>query len=237
MNWQTWVGPAIGLASLIWGLIWAIMNRKPKRLEYQIHTDQEIITRSPYIRWAALSVQFDNRQLKHPRVVGVRVINTGKVEARADDFDEPLTVGVPSGAEIVAATITLRQRAGDKSQEIRPLRVDTQEVVAPKALINKGDWLEFRLLVDGNKKPEVRGRIAGFDFAPYIPRRWMSSTGRMLYASSLLLAVVCAFVVVNAGLENKSHYNSLIIGTALFSVVATMFWLWSETRASRPGGA
>ena len=176
MSWQIWVGPAIGLAGLILGTYTYIMNRKPKRLQYEIQTDQEIITRSRYTRWADLSVRFGNRQLTHPRVVGVRVINTGKVEARANDFDEPLAVAVSSKAEIVAATITLRQKATGESQEIEPLKVETQKVVAPKTLINQGDWLDFRLLVDGDKNPpQIRGRIAGFNFTPYVPHKRMSS--------------------------------------------------------------
>ena len=92
VNWQTWVGPAIGLAGLILGTYTYIKSRKPKRLLYEIWTDQELVAQSPYTRWADLSVRFANHQLKHPRVVGVRVINTGKVEARADDFDEPIAV-------------------------------------------------------------------------------------------------------------------------------------------------
>jgi hypothetical protein len=82
MDWQSWVGPVVGLAGLLFAMYVYNKNRKPKRLQYETRVDQEIVTQSRYARWTELSVHFGTRDLKRPRVVVIRVTNTGKVEAR-----------------------------------------------------------------------------------------------------------------------------------------------------------
>jgi len=196
VNWQIWVGPAVGLAGLLFAVYVYNRNRKPKRLQYEIRTDQEIVSQSRHTRWADLTVRFRDRDLKRPRLVVMRVTNTGKVEARADDFDEPLAVSATEGTEIIAATIALRQNDMGESREIEPARQGATEVVAPKTLLNEGEWLEFRLLVDGDKKPvHLRGRAAGFNLASSAPRRRLlrssiSSAASVAAGTALATALV-----------------------------------------------
>src|SRR5829696_4148828 len=101
MDWRFWVGPAVGIAGLSFAIFAFFRNWKPKRLQYEVRVDQEIISQNPHTRWAALSVRFEDRDLHRPRVVTVRVTNTGKVEARGEDFDEPLAVSAGRGDEII----------------------------------------------------------------------------------------------------------------------------------------
>lgn len=195
--WQIWVGPAVGLAGLLFAIYVYNKNRKPKRLQYEIRTDQEIVSQSRHTRWADLTVRFRDRDLKRPRLVVIRVTNTGKVEARADDFDDPLAVSATEGAEIIAATIALRQNDMGESREIEPARQGATEVVAPKTLLNEGEWLEFRLLVDGDKKPvHLRGRAAGFNLASSAPRRRLL---RSPISSAAFVVVVVVIVATFAG--------------------------------------
>ena len=70
-------------------------------------------------------------------MVVVRVTNTGKVEARADDFDESLALSASGGTEIIAATIVRRQQGREETQELEPVKIDASEVVAPKVLLNE----------------------------------------------------------------------------------------------------
>jgi hypothetical protein len=217
MNWQIWAGPAIGLAGLIFATYTYIKSRKPKRLVYETWIDEKLFTQSVYTRWADLSVRFGNHQLKHPRIVEVRVINRGKVEARADDFDEPLAVTVSNETNIVTATITLHQQtrkgrrrlaaevleaAAYDNQEIKPLKFDTQNIIAPKTLLNAGDWLEFRLLVDGPMPVQVRGRIAGFTFTPSwlvqpnTVQRILTSYWFGILAAPLLIMIIVVIIFI-----------------------------------------
>jgi PASTA domain-containing protein len=211
VNWQIWVGPAVGLAGLLFAVYTYNKNRKPKRLQYEIRTDQEIVSHSRYTRWADLSVRFGDRDLKRPRVVVVRVTNTGKVEARADDFDEPLGVSATGGAEIIAATIALRQQDTEESQEVEPTRLDATEVVAPKVLLNESEWLEFRLLVDGEKQPvRLRGRAAGFSLTTSAPRRRLSLRPELLATVIGAAAAAAVSIAFSAAFANTVPVPNLV---------------------------
>jgi hypothetical protein len=150
VDWQLWAGPAIGAVGVAFAVYNYIQNRKPKRLQYEIRTDQDIVIEGRYTRWAdELGIRFGDRVLKQPRVVAVRITNTGKVEAVGDSFDIPLGVSTSQGDELITAAITRQQRDTQESQEIKPETLSSDQVVAPKVLLNVGEWLEFQLLVGG----------------------------------------------------------------------------------------
>jgi hypothetical protein len=201
VSWKDWVGPAVGLAGLMFAIYVYIQNRRPKRLQYEIPTDQAIVSHSRYTRWTDLSVRFGNRDLKRPRVVVVRVTNTGKVEVRDNDFDEPLAVSATGNAEIIAATIALRRKGAESSLEIEPTSLGATEVVAPKVVLNEGEWLEFRLLVEGDREAiNLRGHAAGFSLTPYSPRsrgftsyQWSSILAVLLVVSTIVLGLITPF--------------------------------------------
>jgi hypothetical protein len=121
-------------------------------------------------------------------VVVVRVTNTGKVEARGEDFDEPLAVEAIGGSEIIAATIAVRRRDSE-SQEVEPAKSDPTEVVAPKVVLNETEWLEFRLLVEGYETPvRLRGHAAGFSLTTYAPRgRFSASEAKWVVSKMVIL--------------------------------------------------
>jgi hypothetical protein len=194
VNWQVWSGPLVGVLGLLFAVYAYNMNRKPKRLTYEVVTNQPIITASRYTRWAELSLRFGERELENPRLVVVRVTNTGKVEARSDDIDEPITVAAKGASEIVTARITQRRSGDEEVREVEPSSVTPSTVVAPKVLLNEGEWLEFQLIVDGGRDPiAVGGRVAGFSLRPYVPKR----IPRFTFTHSLvgLLAATAAVLV------------------------------------------
>lgn len=103
--------------------------------------------------------------------------------------------------------------------------MDTQKVVAPKTLLNEGDWLEFRLLVDGHMPVQVRGRIAGFELIPFISREkyWISASifVQVLGAAGVIAGITVLIITIVIIRPNKttkaSHTVSVpnIIGKPL----------------------
>lgn len=169
------LGPLVGFIGVAFAVYAYIKNRKPKRLEYEVHTNQRILPQSKYTnRWSNLSVRFENgegRTLQNARIIVIRVENSGKVEAREDDFVEPFSVKCASGGEIVAAKIVINPRDGDP-REVEPTRLDESGVACPKLLLNEKDWLEIILLVDGKADSvNLSGRAAGFEIVPYGERK------------------------------------------------------------------
>jgi PASTA domain len=178
MDWLALVGAVVGVVGLLFTFYSYNKSRKPKRLQYETRIDQDIVSQSRYTRWDNLSVRFGDRDLKRPRVVVIRVTNTGKVEVRGQDFDEPLALNATDGSEIITATIAVYR--GDQSQEVEPAKLSSAEVVAPNVVLNESEWLEFRLLVEGYEKPvRLRGHAAGFALTSNAPRGLFSTSGEL----------------------------------------------------------
>jgi hypothetical protein len=101
-----------------------------------------------------------------------------------------------AGSEIITATIALQRTGAGEIQEVKPERLDSTAVVAPKAVLNEGEWLEFRLLVEGDKTPVLlRGHAAGFTLTTYTPRRRFSASEP---TTALLLALIGITVVLSS---------------------------------------
>jgi serine/threonine-protein kinase len=73
-----------------------------------------------------------------------------------------------------------------------------REVVAPKTLMNPGDWIEFELLVEGyGEDLEVHGRVAGAKLKqPAAPSPAGRALQRMLTATNIgvMIVTICALV-------------------------------------------
>jgi hypothetical protein len=237
-DWQIWIGPAIGVAGLLFAIYAYIQNRKPKRLQYEIPTDQEIVSQSRYTRWADLSVRFGDRDLKHPRVVVVRVINTGKVEARDTDFDEPLAVSATRGAEIIAGTIALQRQGAEENRELEPASISPTEIVAPKLVLNEGEGLEFRLLVEGDKESvELQGHAAGFRLTRYTPSmaaRRIISGWLLGLLSGLLLVPWLGVILGLATLQDVQALMTIVFAPIIGLVGAVVGFSFGE-RVRREG--
>ncbi|MFD4674885.1 PASTA domain-containing protein [Lentzea sp. NPDC058450] len=199
VSWQLWTGPFIGLVALAFAVYSYWKNRTPKRLQHETKVDQRIIATSRYNRWGDLRIQFGEKTLRSPRIVVIRLTNSGKIEARADDFVEPISINVGEGDSIVAAAITGGSGAHHGTIELQPEQVDQQRVVAPRSLLNEGDWLEFHLLIDGSATPvRLDCRVAGFSVTSGKARSRTNSTSRldMWQASRLPVLVVTAIGLI-----------------------------------------
>lgn len=166
------IGPGIGIVALAFAVFTFWKNWKPKRLQYTIVADQAIITSSKYFDGPELRVVYDGHDVVAPRIVVVRVVNTGKVEFKAEDFDRPISVTVGQSARIVRATVVMGQAGTDVRQELKLDRPSANEVTAPVGLMNPDDSIEFRLLVDGTAGAvALGGRVAGAVLSPVTARR------------------------------------------------------------------
>jgi phosphohistidine swiveling domain-containing protein len=166
-----WIGVALAIIGLVAAYLFYRWSLRPKRLEYAADVDQGLVTSDH--RWEELQVQYGTRSLKAPRLVVITVANTGRVEVRADDFDSPLRVKLHEGDELIAETLVLHAK-GERMvlSRVDALEKDLHSVCAPGLLLNPGDSLEFRLLVEGNSgTAAVDGRVAGTTLVAAGPRR------------------------------------------------------------------
>jgi hypothetical protein len=191
----TWAGLAVGLIALVEAVVLYLMQRRTKQLDYQIVTDRELVFPGPYGEIGDLEISYKGHPVKAPRLLALKIVNSGKVEIRRDDFDHPLSIIIPKDSGLLSSEIS------DVSSEVtRPsLLIHGEEVEVEPLLLNPGDWIELQLLVDGPGRPQITGRIAGVhkigDYATRLrSRRRLREIS--VWSGSLLLAVIVASSIV-----------------------------------------
>ena len=157
-----WLSAAFALLALIAGFLYFRAGRKTKQLRYTTIANQPLITTSQRTYSDALEVRYKDEAVKQPRLVTVRVTNTGKTEIRQADYEKELTLQLGPRARAVASSVLLYDSNDDSGQTLEVEAATASTVTAPKTLLNTGDRLEFTVLVDGVvTEPDVHARIAG----------------------------------------------------------------------------
>jgi hypothetical protein len=220
---QGWLA-ALGAFLLVPVTWWGVRRGRPPRRElaYTIVANQDVITRSQYSRqWSQLDVRFDDLSLQDPRTTVIRIENTGRVEARAADFEEPLSVHTQERDTIIAAKISLYatnliEKTGTELEGA--LTDDRKTVRAPAVLMNPGDAIEFQLLIEGvDAAVAPNGRVAGFVLRPAVERRTANQRVQTLLRWDLPVLVIAAasglyvyaLVHIGSGDDNKSVMSPL----------------------------
>jgi len=182
-----WLAPTLSVIGLALGFTYFWLGRKPKRIYYEVAADQALMSRGSKQGWADLSVSYAGEIVAEPRIVTIRFRNAGKVELRTDDYEEPLEVVVSRG-RVVAAYLVFQADGEPNSERVQPARQDDGQVTAPPMLLNPGDLLECRLLIDGHVVTNVRGRLAGFKLRPQpVPVIYQSALQALAAASIMTL--------------------------------------------------
>jgi hypothetical protein len=140
------------------------LQRQPKTLDWELVANQSILGAGKrYIGESRLTVLWDGMKLSHPRLVTLRIVNSGKREIELDDYERP--VNIFSSGDIIDAIITgsgPNDLFPTGSQPPKPEKVSPHELEFSPGLLNAGDWIELQLVVDGEQgRPVVSTRFAG----------------------------------------------------------------------------
>lgn len=142
---------AITLLSLIFGLVaiaitvaFFMYERDKRTFDWQLLTDEPIMTHAPREGFG-IKVIWNTTELQHPRLVTVRLMNTGKREIRESDFDGPTLIAVGEGFEVKKAS-AIRRRPGMRHTPVCWYNSDGA-TINPIAY-NPGNWVDVQLLVD-----------------------------------------------------------------------------------------
>jgi len=203
---QSWTTATIGVAGLCFAIYAYIKNRKPRRLIYVVETDELLVPSTQHPDWGQLTVKIGDLELDQPRSAAIRITNTGKVEARLEDYDEPLRIVMLEGqnSAILAAAATLITPADGK----RPPQVKNlddvsgsgQDVTLPKVLLNERESIRIRLLIDGSDgELAVRGRLAGFKITNLQVETRNRGSARSRHGFELAVLGAASAVLVLAG--------------------------------------
>lgn len=197
------VGSAIGVAGIIIGIILHYRQRRPKRLDYMVLTNVPIETLAVEGDKPRLQVMFAGMELANPRVITLRLINTGREPVTDSDYAAPLTITWDDA--IIRDCGVIGSSAPDMltPQTIRYLfnEVDGQpdisggieEIRLQPNCMNADESIDLRIVVDGGDKLAVACRVVGQTRSMRrIPYRPSSRYGRADFGADITLSVTLA---------------------------------------------
>ncbi|MCA1702351.1 MAG: hypothetical protein LC808_03415 [Actinobacteria bacterium] len=190
----------IGLAGLVLGVVTAIgsvvifyLQRDKKTFDWQVLTDEPIVTETSVPAGERIKVVWNDIELNGPRLITLRLVNTGKREIRAEDFNGHVVI-TTSEDLLIRSAGTIRTRDGMRHGPACKW-TESKCDVSP-VLYNRGDWAAIQLLVDEVEFDLVVRYSGREDDEPTIIRhedRVFPSMGSLVgYESSITVDAVVA---------------------------------------------
>ena len=151
-NWQFVVGTGIGI---IVGVGIALWQRQPKRLDYDIINNVPILSSQTGHISERLQVEYDGMIVEEPRIVTIRIENTGKRAVEPDEYEIPITItyqrnhpfdGFISNVSSQGISAEIDLPVDDELESEDPSGI----IIIKPGLLNRGEWLDVQLISDGN---------------------------------------------------------------------------------------
>jgi hypothetical protein len=133
-----------------------------------------------------IQILFDGTEANDVSIVKIKVKNTGGEPIRASDFDRALRFQWDKSARILLAEIV-----NARPLNLRPaVTSDVSEFVLEPLLLNRGDWIEIKVLVSQGGSFSLDGRVVG------IPQIRKQENGDPVLRSLLIMALCLAVFLV-----------------------------------------
>lgn len=149
----------VGIAVLAIERYWHSREKSTKTFDYRVLSDVPILSHRPDDN--LLKVTYMDEELAYPRLVRVRLANTGNQVIRPSEILEDYVVTV--GARVVSMMVAEQSARILDTFELTAPNFPACEVRLPLATMNPGDYVVLQMLVDSEESPDINvaGRIEG----------------------------------------------------------------------------
>lgn len=181
------VATAIGL--VLTGLGgWWVRNRQKKSKTFGFRTLSDLAILSHRPDDDLLKVMYGDEEIDHPRILRVRLANTGTEVIRHSEVLEPIVLTV--SARIVSMMVDRQSGQIVSTFNLTAPNYPACEIELPIATMNPDDSFTLRMIVDSEEPPEMKlsGRIEGqtsppamyLTYAEQMAPRWLFSSGAIV---------------------------------------------------------
>jgi hypothetical protein len=133
-----------------------LLARRRKRLSYSI-SNTRVLGLHEAVNPSRVTILFDGAPVTQVSLVIIKINNWGNEPIRADDFERPLRFSWSEPARILSAEVT-----EVNPETLRPtIRAGAHEIVLDPLLLNPGDWLQLKILINEVGNRSVDGRVIG----------------------------------------------------------------------------
>ena len=133
-----------------------LAGRRRKRLSYLL-SDTRVLSVHGEVNPSRVQILFDGEPVTEVRLVIITVNNLGNEPIRLDDFERPLRFSWSEPAKILTAEVI-----EVNPETLKPtIKAGVSEIVVDPLLLNPGDWLRIRTLINQAGKLSVDARVVG----------------------------------------------------------------------------
>jgi hypothetical protein len=221
-------GLVIGVLGIAVSIVTYFWTRERKRLDYEVIINAPLMGREARIFQEDLEVRFRGAPVTEPHLVIIRLVNTGNRPIAPDDQVENILIDFAAPrVRLINADVI---RTNIQKEKIS-LTIQGDAVSLMPYLFNQGDWVAFRMLVDGKGSPVVAGRISGVrTIGRYrAPSQIPGELGFLVGFGAMTFWIFTLYDLVNAG-------SQVLRWLYLFGVIGSfgLAWLLWVLLLSRP---
>lgn len=147
--WQFTVGTLVGVVGTAAGMLQARRGRMVKTLDYYVVDDVELLTDDARSLRTRLHVEYDGVRVVAPRIVSVRIRNTGTTAIREAEYTRPVRIRYAANPPFEATVVACSPDSG--LEGVRNLHAASGEpdVLLQPGLMNPGEWFDVQMISDG----------------------------------------------------------------------------------------
>jgi hypothetical protein len=133
-----------------------LIGRRRKSLSYMV-SDTRVLGVHEAVNPSSVQILFDGMPVTDVRLVVITVNNSGNESIRADDFERALRFSWAEPARILTAEVV-----EVSPESLQPtIKAGVNEIVVDPLLLNRGDWLRIKTLINQVGKMSVDARVVG----------------------------------------------------------------------------
>src|SRR5208283_2997382 len=130
-----------------------LVGRRRKGLSYLL-SDTRVLGVHEAVNPSRVQILFDGAAVTEVRLLIITLNNSGNEPIRVDDFERPLRFSWPEPARILTAEV-----AEVSPEGLQPtINAGVDEIVIDPLLLNPGDWLRIKILINQATKISVDAR-------------------------------------------------------------------------------
>lgn len=140
---------------------WDSLFEEKKAIEYSIVGEREIFNKEDYEEnWPRLKFNMEDSELKNAILTVIKVVNSGKVPIKGDDFESPIRFDLEFGGGMMMPRVA----ASHPMDLPVDISVDDNSLLISPLLLNTGDYFYIEILTESKVSiKKVTARIVGID--------------------------------------------------------------------------
>jgi hypothetical protein len=208
------VSSIIGIAAIVVALI--IANRQQRRtsVDFDVLSDIKLIDSDAADAFAnRIEVTYDSRPLSHPRIIDVKVMNTGNTAVRAEDYERPIVIELEDCYRAIEAAVINESTENITGDIFEKLPNGARTISMRPPLLNPHDWFTLRILFDNkNSRLDCSHRIVGGqqmrEYSPAIAAKH----ARLNWYGFVFIVIAILTTGIVGGIIAKSYLAALVLG-------------------------